>query len=194
MLSPCGFLSLAGELYCQQILAYNPFSPRGTFPGAGLKQDGMESSNILTRGTWASFVFSSACHWWSQGASREGACSVSYSLLRVEQDLVPPAWRFFLGHEASFLWPGVCVNRNVPYAYGGQVLPLLALLRRGMWEVLLVPTFPCQPSSGKEPSRTNSTWKGGSIHIFSFFCSTPFAFKRKYEISILFKTCFCIGV
>ena len=103
MLSPCRFLSLAGELYCQQILAYNPFSPRGTFPGAGLKQDGMESSNILTRGTCASFVFSSACHWWSHGASREGTCSVSHSLLHVEQDLVPPAWRFFLGHAASFL-------------------------------------------------------------------------------------------
>ena len=60
------------------------------------------------------------------------------------------------------------VNRNMLYAYGGQVLPLLALLRRGMGEVLPVSTFPCQPSSGKELSRINSTWKGGSVHIFSF--------------------------
>ena len=99
-------------------------------------------------------------------------------------------------HSSWFIrsvgWPGMCVNRNVLYAYGGQVLPLLALLRRGMWEVLLVPTFLCQPSSGKEPSRINSTWKGGSVHISSFFCSTPFAFKRKYEFSILFKTYFVL--
>lgn len=99
-------------------------------------------------------------------------------------------------HSSWFIrsvgWPGMRVNRNVLYAYGGQALPLLALLRRGMGAVLLVPTFPCQPSSGKEPSRINSTWKGGSVHIFFFFflSSTPSAFKSKYEFSILFKTYF----
>lgn len=43
-------MSLAGELYCQQILANNPFSPGGTFSGGGLKQEGMESANVLARG------------------------------------------------------------------------------------------------------------------------------------------------
>lgn len=42
-------MSFAGELYCQQILAYSPLSPGGIFPGGGLKQEGMESSNILAR-------------------------------------------------------------------------------------------------------------------------------------------------
>ena len=175
-------MSLAGELYCLQILAYNPFSPGDTFPRAGLKQDDMESSNILTRGTWASFVLSSACPWWSQGASREGTRSVSHGLLRVEQDLVSPAWRFFLGHTDSFLLVykerglagHACKQKRGVYLWWTGTLHLLALLRRGMWEVSLVPNFPCQPSSGKEPSRINSTWKGGSVQATSLSLSLFF--------------------
>lgn len=64
---------------------------------------------ILARGTLASFLFNPNFTddkieaSWSQGASREGTCSMSHRLLSVEADLVTQASRFFLNHADLFL-------------------------------------------------------------------------------------------
>lgn len=94
---------------------------------------------------------------WPQGASSEGTCSTSHSLLSVEQDLVPPASKFFLNHADLFLlvykgckgWePGMCVNGNTVCTYGRQVC---YSFWGGWCRTFAVLTFACQASSGKSP-------------------------------------------